>query len=219
MRVHRPISPCAPRNAEAGLALLRTVLCVGFLLVTVFLLVTRFARGRCGPLLSRTLSRRRLGLRRLSRRTSLRRLRRRRRWRSDLRWWRHPWLCGALWRGRCCGLWALASVAGLLALCTLVWRLRGWSLRSNLRSRGHFGRCSGQRRWRHCYGLSALAPLAGLLGFCALLRRSRRWCGWSNLWSRRRLGLGVTLRRWQRCDRLCWLTPLARLFGLSSLLR
>src|SRR4030095_13463085 len=121
-----------PRRGS-GLALSRTVLRVRFLLVTVLLLVTRLVRRWRGPFFARTLTRRGLGLRRLNRRNSLRRLPRTQRWRSDIRCYRHR----GLWRWRhCCGLWTLASLAGLFGFCTLLRWLRRWRRWGKLSSGG-----------------------------------------------------------------------------------
>ena len=161
---------CAPAHFSmraplrgSGLALLRTVLRVRFLLVTVLLLVTRLARRWRGPFFARTLTRRGLGLRRLNSRNSLRRLLRTQRWRSDIRCYRHL----GLWRWRhCCGLWTLASLAGLFGFCTLLRRLSRWCGSSNLWSRRRLDLSATLRRWQRCDRLCWLTALARLFGLC-----------------------------------------------------
>ena len=239
--MHRPPAYCPPWRRGRRLPFLLALFFFALLLVAVFLLVLRLARGRLGLRTTRLRLWRRLRLRRRwrwlrrgYRRTrfgllfpagglgsrTLRRLRCGRRRRSSL-WRAGPWLGRALrwrrWRGDGLSTW--------FSLTTLFWhfallrcpcgryRWRGLR-RGDLGLRRSLWRC----RRRRCYGLSALFTLATLLALSALLRWLRSWRRRSDL--RCRAGSRHrALWRWWGRDGLSALFTLATLLALSAFLR
>ena len=183
MFVHQPFASCQPASAD-GLPFLLAAFLFALLLVVVFLLVLRLARGRLGFLSARLRLWRRLGLRRW--------------WRSYRRaWFGFPWGNG----GRSSLRWWWRSHCGRRRPLRRWLRPRRWG--SNVRRDGL--RLGRTLRWRRRDGLSALFTPATLLDLPALIRRLRRWCRWSDL--RRRSRNRRRALRWRRRRRVVRAVP------------